>query len=641
LAHEPEDAARRDEVAETLRRVFGYDAFRHGQREIIDAVLDGRDAFALLPTGGGKSLTYQLPALLRSGITIVVSPLIALMQDQVERLEAQGIPATFLNSALEPAERGRREAAALKGQYRLLYVAPERLLTSQFLAFLDRVRDRHQLALFAVDEAHCVSEWGHDFRPEYRQLGQLRERFPGVPFLALTATATDRVREDIVTQLHLHAPFCFVASFNRPNLSYEVRAKDRGSYRELASLIRDELWAEQRDASIIVYCQSRRSVDELSEQLVGDGIRALPYHAGLSAEARSENQARFIRDETPVLVATIAFGMGIAKPDVRAVIHYDLPRNLEGYYQESGRAGRDGDPARCVLFFAYGDRAKVDYLIAQKEDPREQQVARHQLQQVVAYAAGHLCRRRALLAYFGEIYPDDACGNCDVCLHPRARVDRTREAQMLLSAVARTGEHFGLRHVVDVLRGASTEKILSWRHHELSVYGIGTEQPATAWLDLGRALLQDGALAEEHAGGGLYPVLRLTPRSWQILRGQRRVEFADRAPRAAANSGGSASGGGRDRRTRGAEVGPPLTALDLALFERLRALRRDLAEEMNVPPYVVFPDAALRAMAVRRPQTRVAFAGIPGVGEKKLELFYGSFTRAIEAFLDEHSEDAG
>ncbi len=497
------------------------------------------------------------------------------------------------------------------------------------------MRDRHALALFAVDEAHCVSEWGHDFRPEYRQLSQLRERYPSVPFLALTATATDRVRDDIVSQLHLRDPFCFVASFNRPNLSYEVRAKGRGAYRELALLIRDEIWAEQRDGSIIIYCQSRRGVEELSERLSADGIAALPYHAGLSAEERAANQSCFIRDEAPVLVATIAFGMGIGKPDVRAVIHYDMPRNLEGYYQESGRAGRDGDPARCVLFFAYGDRAKVEYLIAQKEDPREQQLARHQLQQVVAYAAGHVCRRRALLAYFGETYPDDTCGNCDVCLTPRQTVDRTREAQMLLSAVARTGERFGLRHVIDVLRGANTEKILSWRHHELSVYGIGAEQPATAWLDLGRALLQDGALAETHAGGGLYPVVQLTPRSWEVLRGQRRVELADVAPRE-----GTPSSGRRDRGegSRGAQAGPPMSPGASALFERLRRLRRDLAGEMNVPPYVVFPDAALRAMAERRPQTRLAFSRIPGVGDKKLAMFYEAFTRAIRDFEDEHGD---
>ena len=509
--------------------------------------------------------------------------------------------------------------------------------------FLDRVRDRHSLALFAVDQAHCVSEWGHDFRPEYRQLSQLRERYPGVPFLALTATATDRVRDDIVTQLHLRDPFCFVASFNRPNLSYEVRAKGRGSYRELASLIRDDLWAEQRDASVIIYCQSRRGVEDLSGQLTADGIAALPYHAGLTAEERAANQSRFIRDEVPVLVATVAFGMGIGKPDVRAVIHYDLPRNLEATIRsQAARAATAIQRAACSSS-PMATAPRSDYLIAQKEDPQEQQLARHQLQQVVAYAAGQVCRRRALLAYFGETYPDDTCGNCDACLTPRATVDRTREAQMLLSAVARTGERFGLRHVIDVLRGANTRRSSVGGHHELSVYGIGADQPATRWLDLGRALLQDGALAETHAGGGVYPMVQLTPRSWEVLRGQRRVELADAAPSEGASSGGRSSSGGRDRSggARGAPAGPPLTPLDLKLFERLRVLRRDLAGEMNVPPYVVFADAALRAMAERRPQTRLAFSRIPGVGSKKLEMFYEPFSRAIRDFCDEHDDNAG
>ena len=367
----------------------------------MDIALTGRDTLVLMPTGGGKSLTYQLPALLRPGLTVVISPLIALMHDQVERLEANGIPATFVNSSLDPAERARREQAIVRGDYRLVYVSPERLLGERFLALLGRVAAGPGIALFAVDEAHCVSEWGHDFRPEYRQLNRLRQRFPAVPMLALTATATERVRQDILTQLRLKEPYLHVASFNRPNLFYDVRAKHRHSYVELVSLLR-EIGGSAGDASIIIYCQSRRAVEQLSERLSHDGIRALPYHAGLSAEERTEYQSRFIRDDVPVLVATIAFGMGIAKPDVRAVIHYDLPRSLESYYQESGRAGRDGDPARCVIFYAYGDRAKIEYMIAQKSEPQEQQVAREQLAQVVAYCEGDTCRRATLLAYFGE-----------------------------------------------------------------------------------------------------------------------------------------------------------------------------------------------------------------------------------------------
>ncbi|MEO7001895.1 MAG: ATP-dependent DNA helicase RecQ, partial [Ktedonobacterales bacterium] len=374
-------AYEQDESLEgTLKRVFGYDEFLPGQRAIIEQIIAGRDGLVLMPTGGGKSLTYQLPALRLTGLTIVVSPLIALMRDQVDRLQANGVAATFINSSLDPVEAARREAAALRGELRLLYVAPERLVSPAFLTLLDETRERVGLALFAVDEAHCVSEWGHDFRPEYRQLDTLRARYPQTPMLALTATATERVRRDILTQLRLREPFIHIASFNRPNLSYEVRPKDRASYGELLDLLR-----AQPDASTIIYCQSRKGVDELCQRLCDDGVQALPYHAGMENAQRTTNQDRFIRDDVTTLVATIAFGMGIAKPDVRAVIHYDLPRSLEGYYQESGRAGRDGLPAQCILFYSYGDRAKIEYMIRQKDDPQEQRVARQQLEQALAY----------------------------------------------------------------------------------------------------------------------------------------------------------------------------------------------------------------------------------------------------------------
>src|SRR6185312_3815954 len=399
-----------DSIEQALKTHFGHTAFWPGQRQIVDTVLAGRDTLVLMPTGGGKSLTYQLPALLRPGLTVVISPLIALMQDQVERLRANGIPATFINSSLSGAERERRESAAVNGGLKLLYVAPERLLTDSFLSLLDQVEEHVGLSLLAVDEAHCVSEWGHDFRPEYRQLGRLRLRHPDVPMLALTATATDRVRVDILDQLRLSDPYLHVASFNRPNLYYEVRAKDRHSYREVLEFLRSHA-----DESVIIYCQTRKTVDEVSNELVGDGIRALPYHAGLTAEQRVQHQERFIRDDVPVLVATIAFGMGIAKPDVRAVIHYDLPRNLEGYYQESGRAGRDGQPAQCILFMSYGEKVKIEYRIGMKENEDEQFLARQQLQQVLAYCESSLCRRRALLIYFGEVYATENCGNCGNC----------------------------------------------------------------------------------------------------------------------------------------------------------------------------------------------------------------------------------
>ena len=620
-----------DSIERALKIHFGHAAFRPGQREVVDIALGGRDALVVMPTGGGKSLTYQLPALLLPGLTVVISPLIALMQDQVERLTANGIPATFINSALTPTERAKREYAAAHGDYKLLYVSPERLLGESFLALLDRVAAGPGIALFAVDEAHCVSEWGHDFRPEYRQLSRVRRRFPAVPMLALTATATGRVRQDILAQLQLNDPYVHVASFNRPNLFYDVRAKHRRSYAELVGLLR-EIGGSAGDASVIIYCQSRRAVEQLSERLSRDGIRALPYHAGLSPEERTEYQSRFIRDETPVLVATIAFGMGIGKPDVRAVIHYDLPRSLESYYQESGRAGRDGDRAQCVIFFAYGDRAKVEYMIAQKSEPQEQQVAREQLARVVAYCEGTTCRRAMLLAYFGEEAPGGNCGACDVCLGTRAAPeDRTVDAQKFLSAVAKTGQRFGMRHVADVLRGANTQRILSNNHHQLSVYGIGGDYPAAEWQRLGRALVQQGLVDSASDATGSYPVLRLNPASWEVLRGQRRVEIAPMPPTS------------RDSRDGRAGRGAPEEALSperQQLFTELRALRREIAEEEDVPAYVVFPDASLRAMALICPRTLDAFGRIPGVGVRKLGAYGERFVDAISRYCEMHSLSA-
>jgi ATP-dependent DNA helicase RecQ len=619
-----------DSIEQTLKSQFGHAAFRPGQRQIVDMVLAGRDALVLMPTGGGKSLTYQLPALLRPGLTVVISPLIALMQDQVERLEANGIAATFVNSSLAPAERTRREQAAVRGDYRLLYVSPERLLGEGFLALLDRVAAGPGIALFAVDEAHCVSEWGHDFRPEYRRLSRVRHRFPAVPMLALTATATERVRQDILVQLHLKEPYLHVASFNRPNLFYDVRAKHKRSYAELVGLLR-EIGGPTGDASVIIYCQSRRSVEQLSERLSRDGIRALPYHAGLSPEERTEYQSRFIRDDVPVLVATIAFGMGIGIPDVRAVIHYDLPRNLESYYQESGRAGRDGDPARCVIFFAYGDRAKIEFMIAQKSEPQEQRVAREQLAQVVAYCEGATCRRAMLLAYFGEELPGEQCGACDVCLGARATPeDRSVDAQKFLSAVAKTGQRFGMRHVADVLRGANTQRILSNNHHQLSVYGIGQDHSAAEWQHLGRALTQQGLIESWSDETGSYPVLRLNPASWEVLRGQRRVEIAPmEAP--------SSSRESRDGRRAPEEELDPVRQ---QLFTELRALRREIADEENHPAFMIFSDASLRSMALVCPRTLDAFARVPGVGSRKLAAYGERFVRAIDHFCDMHGVSA-
>ncbi len=536
----------------------------------------------LMPTGGGKSLTYQLPALLLPGLTIVISPLIALMHDQVDRLRANGIAATFINSSLTSGEMRERERMVLNGQTQLLYVAPERLVTGNFLSMLDQVEERVGISLVAVDEAHCVSEWGHDFRPEYRQIGILRRRFPSVPMMALTATATERVRRDILSQLGLRDPLVHIASFNRPNLSYEVRDKRKGSFDELVRLLR-----ELDGASVIVYCQSRKSVDDISTALNQSGIESLPYHAGLSAEERTENQNRFIRDDVPVLVATIAFGMGIGKPDIRAVIHYDLPRNLEGYYQESGRAGRDGLPARCTIFYSRGDLAKVSYLIDQKIDEQEQRIARQQLQQVVAYCESSVCRRKVLLAYFGETLEDE-CGNCDACARPTVLEDRTKDAMTLLFCIAKTQQRYGMRHVIDVLRGAQTQKVRDSGHDQLPIYGYGKQLSVDEWLRIGRALIHQGLLDETHDG---YPIPRLNALSWEVIHKQREVEIAAPvipiAPRL--ERPGRQAFSDRDSD----EPAVPDAPGTEELFQHLRKLRKQIADEQGVPPYVIFPDTSL------------------------------------------------
>ena len=604
-----------------LKQYFGHDTFWPGQREIIEHALAGHDAFVLMPTGGGKSLTYQLPALMMPGLTIVISPLIALMHDQVDRLRVNGIPATFINSSLSPTERTRREQAAVTGRLKLLYVAPERLLGENFLYLLDEVENNVGLSLLAVDEVHCVSEWGHDFRPEYRQLGRLRKRYPDIPLMALTATATERVQDDILTQLRLRDPYIHIASFNRPNLYYEVRPKSRSSYSELVQLLR-----EQPGASVIIYCQSRRGVDDLSEALKSDGIRALPYHAGLTTEQRNESQGRFIHDDVPVLVATIAFGMGISKPDVRTVVHFDMPRNLESYYQESGRGGRDGLPARCILFFNYGDRMKVEYIIAQKTSEQEQYIARQQLQQVIAYCDSTACRRQVLLDYFGETLLDENCGNCNNCLRLENLEDRTIDAQKFLSCVARTQQRFGMRHIIEVLRGANTQKIRDYGHDQLSTYGIGKEQSVDEWMHIGRALLQQGLLSQTTDS---YPVLKLNALSMEILRRQRSVQIDMPVQRVQTPA--------RQEKSNGRS--PALKPEEEGLFQRLRDLRKEIADEQGVPPYIIFSDATLRAMAQQRPQSLSHFAQIPGVGERKLEAYFTPFTNEIRSYCELHNLD--
>ncbi|MGL5061981.1 MAG: DNA helicase RecQ, partial [Microcoleus sp.] len=549
-------------LEQALKHFFGYDCFRPGQREIVEAALEKRDMMIVMPTGGGKSLCFQLPALLKPGLCVVVSPLIALMQDQVEALQDNGIGATFLNSTLSGIEARSRETAILNGKIKLLYVAPERLLGERFLPFLDIVAEKLGISAFAIDEAHCVSEWGHDFRPEYRQMQQVRDRYPDIPIMALTATATERVRQDIIQQLNLRDPFVHVASFNRPNLYYEVRDKTKRTFAEVLQII------QQKGGSGIVYCLSRKRVEEVAYKLQQSGIQALPYHAGMNDVDRAENQTRFIRDDVQVMVATIAFGMGINKPDVRFVIHYDLPKNLEGYYQESGRAGRDNEPSHCTLFFGYGDVKTIEYIIEQKPDPQEQRIAKQQLRQVINYAESSECRRTIQLSYFGDLFPGN-CGQCDNCCAKKPVEDRTLDAMKFLSCVARCKEKFGMNHIIDVLRGSKNQKVLQYQHDRLSTYEIGKDRSAEEWKILARSLLHQGLLEERTDG---FPTLKLNDRSWEIMKRQRTFEMAVEPKRDVPGK----------TRSLAIEVS--------TLFALLRTLRKQIADEQQVPPYVVFPD---------------------------------------------------
>ncbi|MEG4010870.1 MULTISPECIES: DNA helicase RecQ [unclassified Microcoleus] len=600
-------------LEQSLKHFFGYDSFRTGQREIVEAALQKRDMMIVMPTGGGKSLCFQLPALLKPGLTVVVSPLIALMQDQVEALQDNGIGATFLNSTLSAIETRSRQTAILEGKIKLLYVAPERLLGERFLPFLDIVAEKLGISAFAIDEAHCVSEWGHDFRPEYRQMQRVRDRYPNIPIMGLTATATERVREDIIQQLNLRNPYIHVASFNRPNLYYEVRPKTKHSFAQVLQII------QKKGGSGIIYCLSRKKVDEVAYKLQQSGIQALPYHAGMSDSDRTTNQTRFIRDDVQVMVATVAFGMGINKPDVRFVIHHDLPKNLEGYYQESGRAGRDNEPSHCTLFFGFGDVKTIEYIIEQKPDEQEQRIARQQLRRVINYAESSECRRTVQLNYFGDSFPGN-CGNCDNCCNKKPVEDWTIEAMKFLSCIARCQEKFGMNHIIDVLRGSKNQKILQYQHQQLSTYGIGKDRSAEDWKRLSRSLINQGLLDEKTDG---FPILKLNEKSWEIMKRQRTVEIAIEAQR---------------------EVQGRVRSLAVeveGLFAILRTLRKQIADEQFVPPYVVFADRSLRDMAEKRPQNLTEFEDVYGVGSNKRNKYGKVFLEAIHTFCKEQGLSTG
>ena len=599
------DADTRARALDALKRRFGFASFRPLQEEIIGEALAGRDVLVVLPTGAGKSLCYQLPATMRPELTLVVSPLIALMKDQVDAMEANGVPATFLNSSIDAAEAARRSEGLGRGEYRLLYAAPERLTAP---AFLRQLRGWN-VGLIAIDEAHCISEWGHDFRPDYRALGALREHYPGVPMLALTATATARVRDDIAEQLGLREPRRFVASFDRPNLTYRVAPKRR-PFEMLTSFLR-----ERPGASGIVYCQARKTAESLAERLSRAGIAAAPYHAGLDAETRARNQEAFLSDRARVICATIAFGMGIDKPSVRFVVHYDLPKNVEGYYQETGRAGRDGLPSECLLLFGTQDRHRLEGFIEDMAEEREQEAAREQLRQMVRYGETNGCRRAFLLRYFGEEAGAPACGGCDNCASPRPRVDGTVAAQKLLSTAYRIVQHtgfaFGMGHVADVLTGRETDQTRKWGHQDLSTFGIGAERGRQDWAAVGRELIELGLLQEHRPRG--FAVVEVTADGLSALRERRAVMLTA-------------------RETEEEEAPRPEPAdYDRGLFERLRGVRKEIADGNGSPAFVVFHDSVLMELARVRPATARELAAVKGVGPAKMEAYGARFLAEIGA----------
>ncbi|HSK88204.1 MAG TPA: DNA helicase RecQ, partial [Anaerolineales bacterium] len=573
--------------AEVLKNTFGYDEYRSQQQPVIDNIMAGRDTLAIMPTGGGKSLCYQIPAILFDGLTVVVSPLIALMKDQVEQLRSAGVPAVFLNSTLSPYAYQENMEAVRSGEVKLLYLAPETLLTPRIFALLDSVR----ISLLTIDEAHCISEWGHDFRPEYRQLVTVRKRYPKAICLALTATATARVRADIKSTLSFTQSNEFVASFDRPNLYIEVRPKTDAVRQTLRFLDR------YKDQSGIIYCFSRKQVDDLAATLVKKGYSARPYHAGLEDEQRRANQDAFIRDDAQIIVATIAFGMGINKPNVRFVLHYDLPKSIEGYYQEIGRAGRDGLPAHCLLLYSYSDVAKQRYFILQKEGDERRSAQQH-LDAIIHYAEDEsICRRKPLLKYFDEPYPAEKCGACDNCIAaPPVFIDITIPAQKFLSCVKRCGERFGAGHVIDILRGSKGERVLRLEHDKLSTYGIGLDLSEKQWMALAHQLVQQGYLIQD----GEFRTLSLTPKATDALRRRSPItgqplERTERRTLISIESGEVVE--------REEKIALPQIETNNALLAQLRAKRKQMADEAGVPPYVIFSDKTLVEMAAYYPQS--------------------------------------
>ncbi len=585
-----------------LKEYFGYDHFRPLQQDIIQTVLDRKDALVLMPTGGGKSLCYQLPALMLEGLTLVVSPLIALMKDQVDSLEANGISAAFLNSTLNTQQRRSVEERVLSGECKLLYIAPERLAMVDFRSFLVAL----PVQLIAIDEAHCISEWGHDFRPEYRNLKSLRTWFPNVPVIALTATATQRVRDDILRELKMGNAQTFLSSFNRPNLHYSVRPK----YKAIDALV--ALLKQHKDESVIIYCFSRKDTETIADELNDAGLSAQAYHAGLEKKKRQSVQEKFIRDEVSIIVATIAFGMGIDKPDVRLVVHMDFPKTIESYYQETGRAGRDGLPSECVMFFSLADKRKQDFFINQIDDVDERALAIRKCAQVIDYCQSNVCRRAILLTYFGEEIASATCEACDNCSKtPSIKQNATDIAQKILSTVLRTGEFFGSAYITDVMRGSKRKQIVDNKHDRLSVHGIARECSSEELRTRIDQLLAEGLLEKTH---GDYPTLVVSTRGKEALRNRSTIQLDELSMMQALPR--------PSRKNAYVENSP--------LFEELRTLRKRLADEQGVPPFVVFGNKTLQDMCTKMPKSEDDMAKIFGVGAKKLEQYGAIFLEAIQ-----------
>ena len=606
---EPQSLVSDTELYGTLQKVFGFREFRPDQERIIRAILEKKDVFAVMPTGGGKSLCYQLPAVLLPGTCMVISPLISLMKDQVDSARSNGIHAAYLNSSLSAEEQSLVLNDLLSNSLDLLYAAPERFTLNHFQEMLGQVN----ISMVVIDEAHCISEWGHDFRPDYLSLSSLVTLFPAVPVTAFTATATHKVQQDILDKLKLRSPFIVRASFDRTNLFYDIRFKENIS-KQLVTLLKNN-----PNKAGIIYRTSRKSVNETATMLQAKGFRALPYHAGLNEDERKKNQEAFIRDEADVIVATIAFGMGIDKSNIRFVIHADLPKSIENYYQETGRAGRDGEPAQCIMLFSQSDIPKVRFFIDTIVDETERTRALTALQKVISFASTTVCRRKTLLDYFGETYPHDKCNSCDICLGTREVVDCTVEAQMLLSAIARTEERFGATHIVDIVIGSKNKKIYDFGHDRPKTWGVGKDRSKKFWRLLIDELLAQKVIAKSE---GLYPALYFLEKAVPVLKNEAKVEMVRIQEKKTA------------KRKRIEETG----TYDNDLFELLRALRKQLADEQGIPPYIVFSDRSLRDMAALLPRSPEDMLSVSGVGEVKLQRYGKQFLDLIRRYCEEHPE---